>query len=132
MALNPDLLGRRLDRENTMFETTRQALGGSQTADNIADTAESAGYDASAIVNLLTGNFGTGARQLLQAAGQAVRGQNDETRKIIAQALLSREPGKVLAQAMQTTDSDATRRAIVDALAVASGQKTGYLISQNP
>lgn len=132
MALNPDLLGRRVDRENTMFETARQALGGSQTADNLADAAESAGFDASAIVNLLTGNFGTGARQLLQAAGQTMRGQNEETRQIIARALLSRDPADVLANAAQTTNSDQTRRAIVDALGIASGQKAGYFISQNP
>lgn len=132
LALDPDRLGRRIDRENVMFDTYRQALGGSQTADNLADAAESSGYDASAIVNLLTGNFGTGARQLLQAAGHAIRGQNEETRQIIARALLSRDPGSVLAQAAQQTRSDATRKAIVDALAIASGQKVGHFISQNP
>lgn len=132
MALDPGRIGRRMDRENVMFETTRQALGGSQTADNLADAAESAGYDASAIVNLLTGNFGTGARQVLQAVGQAAKGQNEETRQIIARALMSREPAQVLAQAAERTNSDATRRAIIEALAMASGQKIGHLISQNP
>jgi hypothetical protein len=132
MALDPGLLDRRLGRENTMFETARQALGGSQTADNLADAAESAGYDANAIVNLLTGNFGTGARQILQAIVQTARGQNEETRRIIAQALMSRNPAEVLARTSQTAGSDATRRAIVDALAAASGQRVGYLMSQNP
>jgi hypothetical protein len=132
MAINPDLLGRRIDRENVMFDTTRQALGGSQTADNLADAAESAGYDSNAIVNLLTGNFGTGARQILQAVGHGARGHNEETRQIIARALLSREPGQALARAAERTNSDATRRAIVEALAAASGQRVGHLMSQNP
>jgi hypothetical protein len=132
LALDPGLLDRRIGRENTMFETSRQALGGSQTADNLADAAESAGYDSNAIVNLITGNFGTGARQILQAVTGAARGQNEETRRIITRALMSQNPGEVLAKASQTVKSDATRRAIVDALAAASGQRTGYLISQNP
>lgn len=132
MALDPALLGRRLDRENVMHETFTQALGGSRTADNIADAAESAGYDASAIVNLLSGNFGTGARQLLTSVAQAAKGQNEETRQIIARALMSRDPTTVINKALGQSKSDATRRALIDALATAAGQRGGYFMSQNP
>ena len=37
MAPGNDLLQRRLGREMTMFETRNAALGGSKTADNLAD-----------------------------------------------------------------------------------------------
>ena len=130
MALDPERLERRIQRENVMFETRRQAIGGSQTADNLADNAS--GVDASAVVNILSGNFGAGLRQVLTAASQMTKGQNKETRQIIARALMARDPQAVLTEATKRTNSDQTRRAIVDALLSAAGQKAGYLASQNP
>jgi len=46
MAPGNDLLQRRLGREMTMFETRNAALGGSKTADNLAD-ADALGIDPS-------------------------------------------------------------------------------------
>jgi hypothetical protein len=132
MALDPERLDRRIGRENTMFETSRQALGGSQTADNLADAAESSGFDANALVNILSGRVVTGVSQIATALKQAAKGQNEETRQIIARALLSRDPGKALTAAVKTTKSDETRRAVTNALITAAGQNTGYFINQNP
>lgn len=132
LARDPDRLGRFVDRERTMFETRRQAIGGSQTADNMADGAESAGFDASAIGNLLTGNFRTGAQQLVAAVTQAAKGENAETRQMIARALLSRDPGPALATAVSQVKKDGTRKAIADAIATAAALRGGQFIVQNP
>ena len=35
-------MGRRINREQKMFETTKDALGGSTTANNLADAADTA------------------------------------------------------------------------------------------
>lgn len=132
LARDPERLGRFVDRERTMFETRRQAIGGSQTADNMADGAESAGFDASAIGNLLTGNFRTGAQQLVAAVTQAAKGENAETRQMIARALLSRDPGPALATAVAQVKKDGTRKAIADAIATAAALRGGQSIVQNP
>jgi hypothetical protein len=81
-------LGRRLAREKTMFETGNAALGGSKTADNLADSAEIAGFDPSMIRNALTGNWKQMAIQGITKSANAMQGRNSATRDLIAKALL--------------------------------------------
>lgn len=50
-----DSLVRRLGRETTMSETARAALGGSKTADNLADAAEMAKFDPGVMQSLMRG-----------------------------------------------------------------------------
>jgi hypothetical protein len=83
-----DQLGRRLAREKTMFETGNAALGGSKTADNLADSAEIAGFDPSMIRNALTGNWKQMAIQGITKSANAIQGRNSATRDLIAKALL--------------------------------------------
>ena len=47
--------GRRLGRETRMSETTTAALGGSKTADNLADAAEMAKFDPGVMTKLVQG-----------------------------------------------------------------------------
>lgn len=50
-----DQLGNRVAREQRMFETANAALGGSKTADNLADAADLNKFDPSIMTNLLKG-----------------------------------------------------------------------------
>lgn len=116
MANDPDLLNRQVGRENTMFETRRQATGGSLTADNLADQADMGGFDLAPVANLMSGNFGTGLRQISTAIGQKLGGQNDATRALIVKALMSSDPEMALTQAMKQAGSDQGKRNVIEAM----------------
>lgn len=116
MADDPALLSRRLGRENTMFETTRAATGGSMTADNLADAAEMEAFNYGPLTNLLTGNWRTAAMQAGPAVLNTLQGRNTATRDRIAQMLLDRNIGQALAPALTAEAAAGPRRAILEAL----------------
>jgi hypothetical protein len=90
-----DVMGDRIAREQRMFETANQALGGSRTADNLADATEIAGFDPTMIGiagNALTGNFRSAGMQALQSGVNAIQGRNQGTRDMIARMLLQGDP----------------------------------------
>jgi hypothetical protein len=115
-----DQLGRRIGREHTMFETRGQALGGSRTADNLADMADVGSFDPSMIGNLLTGRFGAATQAALAKGANALQGRNQATRDMIAEALLSTAPTKAtaaLADAVKHGEQISARQmAVVKAL----------------
>lgn len=80
----------RLGRENTMFETRRQAIGGSQTADNLADQAENQ-IDPRVFGLLARGDFLGAGRQAFMGAGNVVGGNTPAVRNAMADILLSTE-----------------------------------------
>lgn len=87
LAAEPETLARVLARENTMFDTRRITLGGSQTADNLADMQGVGG---------LTRKAANAIRSPLNAVADAADwvarmsgGQNDATRAALVEALLS-------------------------------------------
>jgi hypothetical protein len=83
------MMQRRLGREMTMFETRNQALGGSKTADNLAD-AGAMGVDPALVGQVLAGNW-TGALRSTLAAGQnALTGNTAQVRQAVADILLQR------------------------------------------
>lgn len=88
MRTGPQMM-RRLDRENTMFATRNQALGGSRTADNLAD-ADAMGIDPSIITNLLSGRLTSAAQGLLSAGSNALTGNTAQVRESLARMLLAR------------------------------------------
>lgn len=91
-ALSPQARGpvmdRRLGRENTMFETRRQALGGSQTADNLADAA-AAGLNPSVVVDAIMRPHGV-IKNILAASSNVLSGNTPAVRAEIARILLMR------------------------------------------
>jgi hypothetical protein len=87
-----DKLMNRIGREQRMFETANTALGGSRTADNLADTADAGGFDPSIIGNILTGNFTSAAKTALAQSAAGVNGRNQATRDMIARALMESSP----------------------------------------
>ena len=84
-----------------MFETARNAMGGSQTADNLADAAETTGFDMGALGNILTGRWGAAAQQAVQSGANAMMGRNTATRQLLAQHLLSKDIKAALGPAMK-------------------------------
>ncbi|TAX57110.1 hypothetical protein ELI01_18695 [Rhizobium leguminosarum] len=90
-----DVMGERIAREQRMFETANQALGGSRTADNLADATDMMGFDPTMLGiagNALTGNIRSAGMQALQQGVNAVQGRNQGTRDMIARMLMQSEP----------------------------------------
>jgi hypothetical protein len=87
---------RQLGRENTMFETRNAALGGSRTADNLADSADVTQVDPAIISNLLTGNFG----QAVRAGGNRIMsealGMAPGVAERVTRALMERDPNQAI------------------------------------
>ena len=106
----------RLGRENTMFQTRAMSLGGSRTTENFADDAAAA-VNPEIISNLLSGNVGAAARNLVVRSGDNLGGLTPKVREELARLLLAtgKDPGltAMVANAMNT---DAQRRALAQAL----------------
>lgn len=99
---------RRLDREMQMFETRNQALGGSRTADNLADQS-AMGVDPSLIGHALTGNWGGVARGLLSAGQNVLTGNTPAVRAEVGRILTMRG-GNVTPQQLQGILEEAVNR----------------------
>jgi hypothetical protein len=78
---------KRLGRELEMFETRRQATGGSQTAENLADASDQQ-IDPRAVWNLLHGNFAHAGIQFAHGAKNALGGNTAQVRAELAKLLL--------------------------------------------
>ncbi len=125
MALDPRLFRDRIGRENTMWETQNRALGGSRTADNLADTAD-VGLLADvgrATRDALTGRIASAIGTVASRAGNAATGQNEATRALIAKILMSSDPQKALEQALRQETTSLARRRVAEAMARAMGRE---------
>ena len=95
MASDPALLNRQLTREDVMFQTRARALGGSQTADNLANEKDAANLlkgAATTAGHLATFNLMGLARQAGDLFANLATGKNEKTREMIARMLLSQNP----------------------------------------
>ena len=81
------LMQRQLGREQTMFETRNQALGGSRTADNLNDH-EALGINPSTVMHAATGNWTAAIGSMLHAGVRGVTGNTPAVRKAVADILL--------------------------------------------
>lgn len=127
-ALNPEQYAAQIAREGDMFKTFNTALGGSRTADNLQDIAD-VGMIADlsrAGASATTGNSAGAVSSLFSAVRPLLQGQNEATQKIVAQALLSRNPGELLRQAERTgVVSETLRRTIEGMIRSYSRASTG-------
>jgi hypothetical protein len=89
MTPGNSLMQRRLAREQTMFETRQAALGGSKTADNLAD-ADALGIDPSVVGHIISGNWGGAVKSLIAAGSNAITGNTPQVRKAVADTLSRR------------------------------------------
>lgn len=101
MAPGNPLMQRRIGRENTMFETRHEAMGGSKTAHNINDDA-AMGVAPEEAINfvgqIVTGRFGGALNTALSAGKNFFSGNTPEVRQAVAQILLQRGPNVDAAQ----------------------------------
>lgn len=81
------LMQRRLGREQRMFETRNAAMGGSKTADNLADQS-AMGVDPSLVGNILSGNWAGAVRSALHSGSNAMTGNTAQVRQEVANILL--------------------------------------------
>lgn len=119
MATDFPLYSGRLGRENTMWETQNRALGGSRTADNLADQDAVEGLAGGALGALKSGanlQLGDMVSKIATAIGPLARGQNEATRALIAQALMSGNPMATLAPALAQSGKSATVRRLIEAM----------------
>jgi hypothetical protein len=81
------LLQRQLAREQTMFETRNQALGGSRTMDN-ANDHEALGINPTTVMHVASGHWAGAIGSLLHAGVRGVTGNTPAVRKAVADILL--------------------------------------------
>lgn len=103
IANDPDLFAARMAREKDMWETQNRALGGSRTADNLEDIADSGALAdaARAAKSGASGNFGDMLSNAGSAVSRVASGQNPATRALVAQMLMSGTPQKAISGAVQ-------------------------------
>jgi hypothetical protein len=83
-------LQRQIGRENTMFQTRNQAMGGSKTVDNLNDDAAMAVSPevVGVIKNIVTGNFGGAVKTAISAGKNGLTGNTAAVRQEVANILL--------------------------------------------
>lgn len=85
-------LGRRISREQRMFETSNRAMGGSQTAANLADDADTAGFTPEVLVNSLRkGTTAAVVDSVMRVINEA-RGMPPQVLDRLARMLLETRP----------------------------------------
>ena len=128
-----DQLGERIAREQRMFETANAALGGSKTADNLADAAEMSQFDPGVMSSLMrgdvVGSLMAGGRRLLnEGAGTPPR-----VVERISRALMETNPqaARDILQggANRVTTADQMRARIVAALMGTGSAGAGRITS---
>jgi hypothetical protein len=115
-----DQLGNRIAREQRMFETSNAALGGSKTADNLADAAELNRFDPGVMSALMNGKpisaLLAGAKGVLNEAS----GTPPRVVERLARALMESDPAaaRAVLQGGQNriTSSDQLRARIIASL----------------
>jgi hypothetical protein len=132
MTLDPALYRDRLGRENTMWETQNRALGGSRTADNMADQeamSQLAGGAIAAARSAANANLGDAVAKIGSMLGPIAKGQNEATRQLIAKALMSGD-SSVLAPVMQQATSTESKRRMIEALLRQTGREGGEALAR--
>lgn len=123
-------MARRLSREQTMFETGAQALGGSKTADNLADNARRVDSPW-VIAHLLRGNIGAAASLAVGRAENILHGSTQKVRSEIAKLLLQSGPNPSLQKDLARESISMERRRKI-ANALLRGAVTGTAFGTAP
>jgi hypothetical protein len=87
MAPGNDLMQRRLNREQTMFSTRERALGGSKTADNLANH-DAMGINPTLVMHVASGNWTGAIGSMVHAGVRGFTGNTPAVRKAVSDILL--------------------------------------------
>lgn len=118
-------LQRQIARENTMFQTRNQAMGGSKTADNLNDDAAMAVSPEviGVIKNIVTGNFGGAVRTAISAGKNGLTGNTAAVRQEVANILL--QTGRKISPGAMENMVDAVLRRALKAAKIAENVGRG-------
>jgi len=110
----PDQLRKFLNREEQMQRTSKAALGGSSTVENLADVAAApGGGDALGLVSSAASGDAMGiVRKLAGMVPGALKGESEAQRVAITNALLSRDPTRVQEMADRIAAHELRRRGV--------------------
>ncbi|WP_267550457.1 hypothetical protein [Rhizobium rhizogenes] len=114
-----DQLANRVAREQRMFETMNQAIGGSRTADNLADMADVANFDPAVLTNLFSGNLKTAAVQATVRVLNEGKGMPPRVIERIGRGLMETDPQtarNLLTVASSKVTSDTAKRGMATAI----------------
>lgn len=106
-----------IDREMEMFRTRNAALGGSSTAENLADRASEAALDPSAVVDAVRLNFPGLGRRAIDMVANAMSGSTEAGRAATGRLLLSRDPEAIRAVFNRVSEAERKRDLVAQALA---------------
>lgn len=116
---NADQMARRISREQKMFTTANEAMGGSKTADNLADAADLAKFDPSIMSGLMRGSV----KDAMIAAATKVlteaKGTPPAVVQRVAKIIMETNPqraAEALNRATIKGVSDANRRAVINTI----------------
>lgn len=115
-----DKLKTRIGREDEMFANRAQATGGSSTAENFADNADT-GIDPGVLAKLVTGNFTGATKDLLMRGAAALNGNTEAVRAQMAKLLMEGDRNKILTMLLRLGQQDGRQSEI------ASGAFRGLL-----
>lgn len=115
-ADNPELLKRRIARENTMFGTRAEATGGSATAMRLAEDATNADMAGPLAASATSGSAFPIIRAIMDRAIRAGMGSTPATREIVTEALMSPDPAAVLAAGAKKVARNSQARALIEAM----------------
>ena len=124
-------LERRLGRELTMSGTTKTALGGSQTADILADAAEMSKFDPGVMTNLFKGRLMDAALAAVARVGNEAKGLPPRVIERVGRVLAETDPAAARALLDQASakgvSNDKLRAAIIAAITNTGASATGRL-----
>lgn len=131
-----DRLARQIQREQRMFDTSSAALGGSKTADNLADAADLSKYDPAVMAKLFRGDV-LGA--LMDGATKVVNNVSGNTSPVIermAKVLMQTNPK--LAKEMleggmnKLSRSEQARAKLLSVLTASGSSVTPRILGERP
>jgi len=110
----PDPLRQYLNREEEMLKTSHKAIGGSSTAENVADMAAGpGGAEVLGILgNVATGNLPGAGRGAMSALDAIRRGESTAQRVAITKALLARDEPTIAKLAQELEQHELRRRGV--------------------
>lgn len=124
-------LGRRVGREQRMFDTASAALGGSKTADNLADAADMSRFDPGVMSALFRGDYIGALMTGLKTAVPMAKGTPPSVIERMAKTIMETNPDiarQLLTQGQQRiTSSDQLRARLVSAMVGSGSAGAGRL-----
>ena len=99
-----------------MFETRANALGGSKTADNLADQT-AMGIDPTLVGNVLSGNYTGALRSVIASGTNALSGNTPAVREAVSRILLQRGQNVSPASIQRILDEAVRRIELVQTVA---------------